>query len=623
MKFKITTFIFLFGAQISFAQSADGALNKLKKTADSLYDSQASYHLSLKVFLQLDSLLQDTPDAELAFYTRSRIAKNYNAIDNTAKSIFYSNDNLLRSRQAGNIYYHADALLNLVVSHTLNREFDTALEYYEKSEPIIAQSDSLALEMDAKNALAFLHVVNGDTDQAILNYQKALKLATKLGAQRLKNKIYANLSYCYLAKTDYPKAIEIGKQALAESAAHGFNAKYIIPSNIGASYQLLQQYDSALHYYKMSGKLAADSGVKLHMATANYDIGSFYFERGAYNEAVDYFNKSYELADGIKSYPAMARADAELSNVYEKLGEYQNSLMALRRHHLIKDSLAERSKQQKLEEFQTKYETKEKEEQIVLLDQENALKEAVIKQKEYQRFVLWITFSSIVLLLGFGMWGWQKIRSRKLLAQQENLRYKSIIETEQKERKRIAQDLHDSLGQTLSTIRLQAATLPVAKDHVQPHENLLKQVDHAYDELRNISQNIMPDTLIKLGLVPAIRELITELSVDDVLKIELEAEEPVRALSEDESVNLYRIVQEILSNTIKHAQATWVNVILENKNKHLALRISDNGRGIDADEINQSKGMGWKNIISRATLISAKMDVRSKPDHGTTISILV
>ena len=438
MKFKYTLLICLFVTSFSYAQIQDNTLKRLKIEADSLYDSQASYHLSLSVFLQLDSLLKDEPSSDLAFYTRSRIAKNYNAIDNTEKAISYSQDNLLRSQQEENVYYQADALLNLVVSHTLNREFDTALEYYEISEQVIKESDSVSLEMDAKNALAFLHVVNGDTDQAIENYKKALALASKLGAQRLKNKIYANLSYCYLAKEEYQKAIGIGKKALAESAAHGFNAKYIIPSNIGSSYQLLKQYDSALHYYKISSRLASDSGVKLHMATADFDIGSFYFERDAYNKAISYFVNSYSLADSIKSYPAMARASAELSRVYEKLGDYQNSLLFLKKYQVINDSLAERSKKKKLEEFQTKYATQEKEEQILILDKENALKEAIIKQKEYQRNLSWIIFISIVLLLGFGMWGWQKMKSKKLLSQQENLRYKSIIETEQKERKRIA-----------------------------------------------------------------------------------------------------------------------------------------------------------------------------------------
>ena len=623
MKLKYLTHIFLFITSISFSQVSNEELTKLKNTADSLYDFQASYHLSLKVFLQLDSLLIDAPSSDLAFYTKSRIAKNYNAIDNTEKAIVYGKDNLLRAEQEENSYYQTDALLNLVVSHTLKREFDTALEYYEKSEKLINKNNSESLEMDAKNALAFLNIVNGDTDQAIENYLKALKLATKLKAHRLKNKIYANLSYCYMEKNEYQKAIAIGKSALEDSRTNTFNPKYIIPSNIGWAYQLLKQYDSALHYFKLSSRLASISGVKLHIATADYDIGSFYSDRKAYNQAITYYMRSYHLSDSIKSYPAKARASEELSNAYEKLGDYQNSLLFLKRHQIIRDSLAERSKKKKLEEFQTKYDTKEKEEKILILDKENALKAAIIKQKEYQRNVLWIIFTSVLLLLSFGMWGWQKMNRKKLLSKQENLRYKSIIETEQKERKRIAQDLHDSLGQTISAIRMQAAIMPISKEQAQPHEKLLKQVDHAYDELRNISHNIMPDTLIKLGLVPAIRELITELTVENILTIELQAEEPVQNLSENQSINLYRIVQEILSNTIKHAQATLVDVILENKNKHFAMRITDNGKGMDLKKIDLSRGMGWKNIVSRATLISAKMDVKSKPDHGTTISILL
>ena len=426
-----------------------------------------------------------------------------------------------------------------------------------------------------------------------------------------------------MEKENYQKAIAIGKRALEESSNDTFNPKYIIPSNIGSSYQLLKQYDSALHYFKMSHRLASISGVKLHIATADYDIGSFYHDRKEYKKGIAYYLKSYHLSDSIKSYPAIERASEKLSNAYERLGDYQNSLLFLKRHQIIKDSLAERSKKKKLEEFQTKYATREKEEKILLLDKENSLKAAIIKQEEYQRNVLWIIFTSVVVLLGFGMWGWQKMNRKKLVAKQENLRYKSIIETEQKERKRIAQDLHDSLGQTISAIRIQTAVLPVHKAQKQSHEKLLKQVDHAYDELRNISHNIMPDTLIKLGLVPAIRELITELTVEKRLTIALKAAEPIRHLSEDQNVNLYRIVQEILSNTIKHSKATLVDVILENKNKHLALRITDNGKGMDPKKIESAKGMGWKNIISRVTLISAKMDVKSKPDHGTTISILL
>ncbi|MDB4292453.1 histidine kinase [Maribacter sp.] len=623
MKFKYPTLIVLLLTSISYPQASNEELAKLKQTADSLYDYQASYHLSLKVLLELEALLKDTPNSDLAFYTRSKIAKNYNAIDDTEKAIVYSKNNLLQAEQEKNSYYQTDALLNLVVGYTLKREFDTALDYYEKSEELIAENESVALEMDAKNALAFLNIVNGDTDQAIENYLKALKLATELKAHRLKSKIYANLSYCYMEKEEYRKAIAIGKNALEDSRNNSFNPKYIIPSNIGSGYQLLKQHDSAIHYFKLSHRLASDSGVKLHIATADYDIGSFYYDKKEYKQGISYYLKSYHLSDSIQSYPAIARVSKQLSKAYEILGDYKNSLHFLQRHQIIKDSLSERSKQKKLEEFQTKYATKEKEEKILFLDKENSLKAAIITQKESQRTVLWVIFIGILALLSFGMWGWHRMNRKKLLSKQENLRYKSIIETEQKERKRIAQDLHDSLGQTISAIRMKTAILPINKEQKLDHEKLLKQVDHAYDELRNISHNIMPDTLIKLGLVPAIRELITELAVENILTIELQAEEPIGNLSEDQNINLYRIIQEILSNTIKHAQATLVDVILENKNKHLALRIIDNGKGMDPKKIDLSKGMGWRNIVSRVTLISAKMDVKSKPNLGTTISIIL
>ena len=153
MKSKYLAHICFFISSIACSQVSNDTLAKLKRTADSLYDSQASYHLSLKVFLQLDSLLKENPSSDLAFYTGSRIAKNYNAIDNSEKAIAYSKNNLIEAEKAENSFYRIDALLNLVVSHTLKREFDTALEYYEKSEKLISQHYSSSLDMDAKNAL--------------------------------------------------------------------------------------------------------------------------------------------------------------------------------------------------------------------------------------------------------------------------------------------------------------------------------------------------------------------------------------------------------------------------------------------------------------------------------------
>jgi len=607
MKLRFLPYIFLFVASISYAQVSIEELNTLKRVADSLYEKEASYTLSLKVYLQLEEALQDDSSSEMAFHTRSRITKNYYMLDDKDTSLAYGQKSLVVAQEEDNFYYQIDALTNIVTGHTLKREFDTAMNYYEQCQTLLKANYSIKLDITSRASLAFLHTVNKDWKAAIKVYQKSLDLATELGDYNLRNDIVSNMSHCHYELLEYDKAIVLCKNALKESKTHDFTPMYNVPSIIGTSYLHLKKNDSAIKYFKLGHKLAKESGVVLHIVTTNNNMGLFYTKNKDYEKGIKYYLQSYHLADSIKNYPTIKDACLALSSAYEQVGDYQNSLHFLQIGEDIKHTLAERSKENKLEEFKTKYESVEKEEQIVLLDRENSLKAAII---------------GILVLLGLGLLGWQRMNRKKLLAKQENLRYKSIIETELNERKRIAQDLHDSLGQTISAIRMQTAVLPIYQDQKPDHEKLLKQVDHAYDELRNISHNIMPDTLIKLGLVPAIRELISDLNIDNVLSIEVKAEEPITPLTEDQNINLYRIVQEILSNTIKHAQASMIRVILENKNKKIALRIKDNGKGMDPKTIKNSTGMGWKNILSRVTLISAKMDVQSKPNQGTTVSII-
>ncbi len=607
----------------TFAQTKNDELQTLKKTADSLYDVEVNSNRALRAYLEIDNLFGNTKNTDLILHTRSRIAKSYNAIDDSNRSIAYSTKNLLQSREEDNPYFEIDALLNIVISYALKREFDKALVYYEDSLKILEKNSFPSLELEAKIALAFLSVVNENVNQAIENYQEALQIAIKLKDYTTQNKIYGNLSHCFIKKREYEKAIIIGKSALQDSKKYNFKPKFIIPSNIGLSYERLKQYDSAMHYYKVAYDLAASSKVKLHIAIMDCDIGALYTNQKDYKKGITNLLRSYNLLNSIRSYPEMARVSKKLSDVYEDTGDYINSLKFLKKNQSIKDSLAKRSTDKKLEEFQTKYETKEKEARIIALDKENSLKAAIIKQKEYQRNLLWAVFGIILLLISFGIRAWQNINRKKIVSQQKNLRFKSIIETEQKERKRIARDLHDSLGQTISAIRMQISALPTLEKQKSDQEKLLKQVDYAYDELRNISHNIMPDTLIKLGLVPAIRELITELTLENILTIELHAEEPIGNLNQDQTINLYRIIQEIFSNIIKHAKATSVHVFFENKNKGLRMRITDNGKGMDLKKVKLSHGMGWKNMISRVSLISAKIEVQSKPNQGTTISILL
>ena len=211
----------------------------------------------------------------------------------------------------------------------------------------------------------------------------------------------------------------------------------------------------------------------------------------------------------------------------------------------------------------------------------------------------------------------------RTIADQQKLRFKAVLETEDKERKRIAQDLHDGLGQLLSTARLNVASLEDAvendDDESRIWKNSLNLIDEACTEVRNISHAMMPNVLIQKGIKNALQELVDKINASGQLNVDLNFKQFDDDLSEIHKVAVYRIVQEVLNNTIKHAEATKATVKLETVNSNLFLHISDNGMGFDLNQIENSSGIGWKNIQSRIETMNGTMNIQSR--NGSTIEI--
>ncbi len=621
MKVIFLTISLILSSIFCFAQKDTEKLNKLLAMTDSIYKSK-DYKKSKQLYQIIDSLITQKESTNVLILVKKRIAKSFIETGDFSNTIVLKSNELFKlAQETDDCYHQIEALLNLTASYTEKRQFDKATEYQEKALKILENENFPLLEMYAKRVLSFVYIVNKDFENAIRSYREALVLATELNDYRVQNIIYGNLGHCYIVRKEYEKAIEVCKTAIRISKKHNFNPSYIVPANIGESYRNLEQYDSAMYYYKKSYRLAKVFDNKLDLSTIHLEMGLLYSAKKQYPIAIEQFLKSYAFADTINNFPAISKATLRLSETYQEINNYKNALTYLKKYQIAKDTLYSRSTQKKLEEFQVKYETKQKEEQIAALDKENILKATIIQQEQRQKKALWLIFTSVIILISLGMWIWQRMKKKRLLAKQENLRFKAVIEAEQKERKRIAQDLHDSLGQSISVIKIQASTLQPTLGDESKHKILIQQLDNAYDELRDVSHNIMPNTLIMLGLVPAVRELISEISVEYSPKIELKSDLESEKLNEDQVITLYRIIQEALSNILKHAEATLVNIRLETKNGMTSLYIQDNGKGMNILKINNNNGMGWKNIYSRVALLSGKINVTSRPNHGTSITI--
>lgn len=195
---------------------------------------------------------------------------------------------------------------------------------------------------------------------------------------------------------------------------------------------------------------------------------------------------------------------------------------------------------------------------------------------------------------------------------------KAEIETLENERKRIATDIHDELGPILSAVRIQINHLetPTEEDQ-QTITKVNKYIDDVIAKTREISYNLLPNTLVRKGLEAAVKEFINKVH-DNKLHISFTATGDIN-LTKNQEINIYRIILEIIHNTIKHAEASLLQINMYTKNGQIILDTFDNGRGFDHDaQITANKGLGLLNLQSRGVVLDARFSMHSSPKEGTS-----
>ena len=237
-------------------------------------------------------------------------------------------------------------------------------------------------------------------------------------------------------------------------------------------------------------------------------------------------------------------------------------------------------------------------------------------------------FLLIVLLLLYNSYRLkQKNKYQQELNRQQNELFNAIVNTQDQERKRIAQDIHDSLGSVLSAAKLKLSSLEESKkilspDQLEKYQASLDLLDEASTELRNISHNIMPATLSKLGLEAALQSLIDKIAVHSKMQINFTAHGFEGRIEESTEMSIYRIILELLNNIVKHAAAQKVTIQIIKYPAYINLMIEDDGRGFDYNKaFEEKKGIGLGNILSRVEYLNGTFEIDSATGKGTTVII--
>jgi len=524
------------------------------------------------------------------------------------------------------------SLNNLGMNSLNSSKYRMAIEYFSNALEL-AKEDGDSKPSQYVNYISNLGLANQELElyeQAIAYHNEALAIRQQLGDKNGMSISQGNLGICYRQLEDFSTAIIHFEAAVKNAKAAGNMTQYHrLHDNMGSLYLGIENYPKAFEMFEIaldtSNEHTLDPKIKLsiysNMASALADLND-----------LDKAEKYAHLAQAeLEKYPdlknySLALFDV-LATIHFKEGDYEKGSHYLERFRTISKEVYNAENAQLLTDLQVKYELQKKENQIAL--QESKLQEQnAILQRNY--FALAAIALLILMLSGAFIYSRrQHKREQELLVRDRELKVgkaqlEATTQTQEHERKRIAQDLHDGFGQFISALRIYISQLKLDERSQSEVVELISRCENILDEMsKEISatvNNLMPTTLLKKGLRQALVELAARLHITGKTQIKVENFED--RLNELIETNLYRICQEWINNVLKYADAKEILVRFERRSGHLTLSISDNGRGFDTSVLDKSMRNGWKNINARAKLLGGSVEIKSsEKEYGSLLFV--
>lgn len=397
----------------------------------------------------------------------------------------------------------------------------------------------------------------------------------------------------------------------------------------GFLYASADSTEAAQKYLKMGLSLAKREKAYTNLPTLYNNLAGLYSDP---EMVILYLDSALHYAQKNRNVEEEQIFTQNKALFYTMIEDYESAYDHLWEAMQLKDTLLNAEKYKAVTEIEQKYETEKKEQQIVLLAEQN-------KTQSAQRNFL--IAGSIVLLLGLfilGYYYWQKrriaakneeIAQQKiegLLNEQEIKSYNALIKGQEEERQRIAIDLHDRLGSMLSTVKLLFSALQAKfdktdKDGLGQYEKASDLLDESCQEVRRVSHNLSTGLVSSLGLKNALEELCSGVNQSGLIKCKLLIYGLDESLESQTEIGIYRIIQETLNNTLKHSKASKVTVQVNRLDESLSVTIEDNGVGFNPERVKAKGGMGLRNLEMRAQKLFGQYHIDSRPGRGSIAMI--
>jgi two-component system, NarL family, sensor kinase len=504
-------------------------------------------------------------------------------------------------------------------------------------------------------------------DKATARYLEAVKIYREIGEEGMMFFPFTNLSNLYTLLGDNQRALTYARECYTAAKKLNDPNKIIISINAICSAQLLlKQYDSVyrplhnnlaqaylvknwlavckahnmLGEYFVDGAKQFDSGVyhnrkslefatllnnQYEMAVETHNIGHAYKMWGKYDSATAYFNKGMAMSKPLQLDQIVQYCLSGLVDVGELSGNFNNAFKYLKEYLVVIDSVKSRNNRAQVNELEAKYQSEKKELLITKLESDK-------KAQQLVNYALTGGAAAILIvsLLGYRNYKQkqklQQQRIKELETQQQLLAAEAVLKGEEKERTRLAKDLHDGLGGMLSGIKYSfnnmRENLVMTPENQLAFERSMDMLDSSIKEMRRVAHNMMPEALVKFGLDTALKDFCNDINQSGALRVKYQSIGMDNAtIDQTTAIAIFRVTQELVNNIIKHAAAATAIVQVTKTDGHIAITVEDDGKGFDTAILRTSKGIGWDNIQSRVDYLKGTIDTQSSPGKGTSVHI--
>lgn len=558
-------------------------------------------------------------------------------------------------------YYYSKANLEDSKKHYL-----TADSFLNK---ISGNEDSYKTQSDIWNNIAVIHQIEDEDEKFVdITLNKAIPFAEKAKDNSRLATLNISLGIGFMNLEQYEKAVVylLNAEKLLLSQENQNHRLISMYNRISESYVIMNQTDKAKKYIDKAREILEDNPDS-DQKSIFYLIEGLYFQKNkqfnsalnSYNKALTFtagpnktyhiheinihkvalllelkrFNEALQLGLLLEKDPFTNEVDINKASVYKHisdayigLGKIENAYDYLKKYSDLNIEIHDQDFKEQINDLELKYDVARKEKELLLAKSNE--EEAQFNLRN-SKLITALALAGVVILLLITLitFNYYRNNKRRLLQNeiihQQKIKEKSteaklavknaILESEEQERQRIAQDLHDSMGGMLANIRMS-----ISQENTRNSSELLQKIDKSIVEMRRISRNLMPETLKNLGLEIALKELCESMSQKQFY-IQFEAFDLSENIPFKIQLSLYRIVQEGISNVIKYAQAGNVIVQISQHENTINLTIEDDGIGFDTAKVNY--GLGIKNIKIRTALINGKVEILSEKGKGTTINV--